>query len=272
MRKATSCNFSLNAGFWNFRSKRHIFIYLAMVYVLVLIFYLALAITGTFSFSHIFDVYSLNFLHSKTDTLHELLVNNFLALFPVFTLSSNYPIVACTLINNLTVQVDLISELFFSDTKMQVLGSSAMGFNPHYLLKLYTRKGNDPACLLEDRPDSDPEIVVVDTISKIGQWRHYAIALVVIASATLIAFCTDNVLMLTSITGSYPGVGVQYIIPSIIAIYGRRFSTLNIGAEVPRAVRSPFSSSLWPIAMLIWSAFIVLMVILESCHAFTYLP
>uniref|UniRef100_A0A9J2PWT4 Amino acid transporter transmembrane domain-containing protein n=1 Tax=Ascaris lumbricoides TaxID=6252 RepID=A0A9J2PWT4_ASCLU len=269
---AFMCHHSLPSLVTPMKSKRHIFIYLAMVYVLVSIFYLALAITGTFSFSHIFDVYSLNFLHNKTDTLHEILVNYFLALFPVFTLSSNYPIVACTLINNLTVQVDLISELFFSDMKMQFLGSSAMGFNPHYLYRLFTRKGNDSTCLLDDHSDSDPEIVVVDTISKIGRWRHYAIAFVVIASATLIAFCTDDVLILTSITGSYPGVGVQYIIPSIIAIYGRRFSTQNIGAEVPRAVRSPFSSSLWPTAMLIWSAFTVLMVTLESCHAFTYLP
>lgn len=91
------------------------------------------------------------------------------------------------------------------------------------VITLLFRKGNDSTCLLDDHSDSDPEIVVVDTISKIGRWRHYAIAFVVIASATLIAFCTDDVLILTSITGSYPGVGVQYIIPSIIAIYGRRY-------------------------------------------------
>ncbi|KHN89093.1 Transmembrane protein -like protein [Toxocara canis] len=260
---AFMCHHSLPSLITPMKSKRHVFFYLILVYALVLTFYLALAISGTFSFEHIFDVYSLNFLHNKTDAIQELFINYFLALFPVFTLTSNYPIVACTLVNNLTVLVDLVVELFLSNAKLQLFGSSAMGFSPDYVIRRYTRRIRSANHPIDEEAHSEDETFAIDSTSRLGRLRHHTIALVVVASATLIAVFTDNVLVLTSITGSYPGVGVQYIIPSLIAIYGRRFSQRIMGAQVPRSTRSPFSSSRWPKAMLLWSAFTVLMVTLN---------
>ncbi|VDM51073.1 unnamed protein product [Toxocara canis] len=200
---AFMCHHSLPSLITPMKSKRHVFFYLILVYALVLTFYLALAISGTFSFEHIFDVYSLNFLHNKTDAIQELFINYFLALFPVFTLTSNYPIVACTLVNNLTVLVDLVVELRIRSANHSI----------------------------DEEAHSEDETFAIDSTSRLGRLRHHTIALVVVASATLIAVFTDNVLVLTSITGSYPGVGVQYIIPSLIAIYGRR-----CGIKVPSSM------------------------------------
>lgn len=59
-------------------------------------------------------------------------------------------------------------------------------------------------------------------VAKPRPLRRYIVMVVLIGLATLIAMLTDNVLILAEITGSYPGVGVQYIIPSLIVIFARR--------------------------------------------------
>ena len=46
--------------------------------------------------------------------------------------------------------------------------------------------------------------------------------LLAVAPPILIAYATTNVEALVSITGSFPGVGVQYIIPVTLAISARR--------------------------------------------------
>lgn len=92
------------------RNKRGISIGLLAVYIVVLIFYIALSLTGAFAFQHVFDVYTLNFLHDETSaSLFYAILNHFLTLFPVFTLTTNYPIVANTLNNNLTVLFEMIN-------------------------------------------------------------------------------------------------------------------------------------------------------------------
>ncbi|VDK51908.1 unnamed protein product [Anisakis simplex] len=52
--------------------------------------------------------------------------------------------------------------------------------------------------------------------------RRYIVMCLLIGLCTLIALLTDDVLILAEITGSYPGVMVQNVIPSLIAIFGRR--------------------------------------------------
>lgn len=71
-------------------------------YILICIFYLFLALTGSFAFANLEDLYTLNFIPTadKSNIILRL-VEYFLALFPVFTLSASFPIIAITLRNNL---------------------------------------------------------------------------------------------------------------------------------------------------------------------------
>ncbi|KAM7353143.1 transmembrane protein 104 homolog isoform 2-T2 [Cochliomyia hominivorax] len=75
-------------------------------YIVICLFYILLAMTGIFAFERLEDLYTLNFIPDQTDDHSfnaELLVviDYFLALFPVFTLSASFPIIAITLRNNL---------------------------------------------------------------------------------------------------------------------------------------------------------------------------
>merc|ERR1719228_2827994 len=70
-------------------------------YLLILGFYFLLAFTGIFAFRDINDLYTLNFQPSSDDSWLLYYLHMFLSLFPVFTLSTNFPIIAITLSNNL---------------------------------------------------------------------------------------------------------------------------------------------------------------------------
>jgi hypothetical protein len=68
---------------------------LAADYLLVACFYMLLALTGIFAFSHLEDLYTLVFWRPGQP------IGYFLALFPVFTLSTSFPIIGVTLRSNL---------------------------------------------------------------------------------------------------------------------------------------------------------------------------
>ncbi|KAF8771314.1 Transmembrane protein 104 like protein [Argiope bruennichi] len=79
-------------------------------YLLILLFYVLLSFTGIFAFEHPNSLYTLNFEPqncNSSSTGESIIPENFaflryfLALFPVFTLSTNFPIIAITLRNNL---------------------------------------------------------------------------------------------------------------------------------------------------------------------------
>ncbi|XP_043289245.1 transmembrane protein 104 homolog [Venturia canescens] len=80
---------------------------LSVDYILIAIFYLLLALTGAFAFQHLDDLYTLDFGPrgsgdcSKSTNFFMVITEYFLALFPVFTLSTSFPIIAITLRNNL---------------------------------------------------------------------------------------------------------------------------------------------------------------------------
>jgi hypothetical protein len=60
-----------------------------------------LAFTGIFAFSELNDLYTLNFQPTKGEAWYLAVIHYFLSLFPVFTLSTNFPIITITLRNNL---------------------------------------------------------------------------------------------------------------------------------------------------------------------------
>uniref|UniRef100_A0A182PE15 Amino acid transporter transmembrane domain-containing protein n=1 Tax=Anopheles epiroticus TaxID=199890 RepID=A0A182PE15_9DIPT len=96
------CHHSLPSLLTPIANKGRLKALVSLDYVLIGGFYLALALTGIFAFADIKDLYTLNFVPSA-DQANGLLkvVEYFLALFPVFTLSASFPIVAITLRNNL---------------------------------------------------------------------------------------------------------------------------------------------------------------------------
>ena len=83
---------------------------LGLDYLLIASFYLILSYTGIFAFPSVPDLYTLAFKPSDSSgNLPLQIADYFLALFPVFTLSTNFPIIAITLGNNLET---IITESF----------------------------------------------------------------------------------------------------------------------------------------------------------------
>lgn len=99
------CHHSLPSLITPINEKKSILKLLAADYLLILLFYYLLAFTGVFAFKHLEDLYTLNFqpdpcYRDKTPgVVYGLQI--FLLMFPVFTLSTNFPIIAITLRNNL---------------------------------------------------------------------------------------------------------------------------------------------------------------------------
>jgi hypothetical protein len=73
-------------------------------YTCIMIFYLLLSYTGVLAFGKdLNDFYTLNFLpdNKETQNTFMLIIDYYLSLFPVFTISASFPIIGITLRNNL---------------------------------------------------------------------------------------------------------------------------------------------------------------------------
>lgn len=95
------CHHSLPGLIAPIRGKSRLGLHLFFDYAIIAMFYLLLAFTGAFAFAHLNDLYTLNFVPTDNDNIFLEIVEYFLALFPVFTLSTSFPIIAITLRNNL---------------------------------------------------------------------------------------------------------------------------------------------------------------------------
>lgn len=95
------CHHSLPGLIAPIRGKTRLGLHLFFDYAIIAIFYLLLAFTGAYAFAHLNDLYTLNFIPTDSDNIFLETVEYFLALFPVFTLSTSFPIIAITLRNNL---------------------------------------------------------------------------------------------------------------------------------------------------------------------------
>ncbi|GMT06213.1 hypothetical protein PENTCL1PPCAC_28387 [Pristionchus entomophagus] len=232
---AFMCHHSLPSLITPMSSKHMIFSKMAGVYALVIAFYFTLSLTGAFTFEKVQDVYTLNFLHDENASWGYFIIDHFLALFPVFTLSTNYPIVAITLINNVKVLRNLVAP-------------------PRY--------GEDEERLVDADPLADDEPVVTRNIKR-RSLGDVLIPILAIGLPTLISFFSDNVLFLASATGSYPGVFVQFLIPCLLVIRARQYSAAFLQTSVPFKHASPFTSQFWPFAVLAWAAFSIVMTTLN---------
>lgn len=105
------CHHSLPGLISPIRGKNKLGIHLSLDYILISIFYLLLAFSGSFAFAQLNDLYTLNFVPADDENDSKIqIIDYFLALFPVFTLSTSFPIIAITLRNNL-------QSLFFDTTR-----------------------------------------------------------------------------------------------------------------------------------------------------------
>ncbi|MFH4981243.1 hypothetical protein AB6A40_007952 [Gnathostoma spinigerum] len=240
---AFMCHHSLPGLITPMRRKSGLMLGLVFVYLLVVSFYLAISVSGSFAFRNVFDVYSLEFLNNAIGfRVPDIIIGYFLAFFPVFTLTTNFPIVATTLCNNLYVLLELIGDL-----------SSNVSEERERLL-------NDDSIV-----DNVPIPVIRASHSASASVR-WLILFFVLFIPMVISLSTDNVLLLSALTGSYPGVGVQFVIPCLLIIGARRYATEILEFNVPDSSSSPFKSFIWPWAIFIWSLFTVIMVTLNLCE------
>ena len=184
-------------------------------FCLILIFYLLLAYTGAFRYplEDLKDVYTLNFFNpSAMHVTLRVVLGYYLALFPVFTLSTTFPIVSITLRENLKA-------LF---------------------LKLFKRW----------RGDKEFHVVI----------ERIVFPLLAIVPPILMPFATTNVEVLVSVTGSLPGVGVQYVIPATLAFVGRHV-IMKKYKKYENKHRSPFSYPVFLIILLIWTGISTVLII-----------
>ena len=95
------CQHSLPGMITPMKSKKYVFPMLAADYGLIFIFYSVMCYTAVFRFGgELQDIYTLNFLDNSRVWRP---LAYYLALFPVFTLSTNFPIISVTLLDNLRV-------------------------------------------------------------------------------------------------------------------------------------------------------------------------
>lgn len=84
------------------KNKEKISQILSIDYFLIGLLYLFLALTGIFAFNELKDLYTLNFIPTSDQQSIVLKgIEYFLALYPVLTLTTSFPIIAITLRNNL---------------------------------------------------------------------------------------------------------------------------------------------------------------------------
>jgi len=204
------CHHSIPSLVTPISNKHNIFRLFAADYILILIFYILVAMTGIFSFAYVHDLYTINFFSDRCDETNDVtniaFLQYFIVLFPVFTLSTNFPIIGITLRNNLQT-------IFLKE-------------NVQYGVFI----------------------------------RCFLFPVIVIAIPTLIAFATNDLQLLVGVTGSYPGAGVQYIVPALLVFRSRRKLAEEVGDGYKNQHASPFRHPFWVIFVFVWSAICIVFI------------
>lgn len=226
------CHHSLPSLVTPWREKRHLFPLLAADYMLILGFYTLLSFTGIFTFPELHDMYTLDF-QPNSDTGNSIIpripvLQYFLSLFPVFTLSTNFPIIAITLRNNLR-------SLFLRDES----ASSQLGSKS----RSSTQGGTPP-------PQSRKQVLV----------ERFIFPLLALLPPVAIALATESVEFLVGFTGSYAGAFIQYIIPVALVHRARKQVLEALGLGVKNQHASPFRHGAWLIFVLVWAVACVTLV------------
>ena len=97
------CQHSIPGLLQPIRDKKYVKFLIPLDFSVITVFYIALGLTAIFAFKEVNDLYSIEFWEETEDqdTSNSLIIiSYFLALFPIFTTGTNYPILAITLKNN----------------------------------------------------------------------------------------------------------------------------------------------------------------------------
>jgi hypothetical protein len=217
------CQHSLPGMITPMRTKRGVFWIILLDFSFILAFYLLLAFTGSFLFTYkdLNDVYTLNFFQSY-EALEPIgdrvlsVLGYYLALFPVFTLSTNFPIISITLRENLKALARIVVKPWLGEKQFPWLIDRILF----------------------------PFLAVVPPLG--------------------IAFATTNVEVLVSVTGSFPGIGVQYVIPATLAFAGKYIITRKLKLEYNNKYKSPFSYVWFLVIVLVWTGVSVALIIADD--------
>ena len=217
------CQHSLPGMITPMKTKKNVLWMTFADFSLILFSYLLLTYTAAFRFSTstLKDIYTLNFFNSSaTHVSVRVVLGYYLALFPVFTLSTNFPIISITLRENL--------------------------------------KALFRAMFKRWRGDRDFHFLVT----------HMLFPLLAVCPPIIIAFFTENVEALVSITGSYPGVGVQYVIPVTLAIAAKTVIQKEFSINYDNKHRSRFSY--WPIFIFVgvWTVVSFILIVADDALKF----
>ena len=157
-------------------------------------------------------------------------IGYFLNLFPVFVCWTSYPIIAITLKKNL-IQL-------FAGTISPAADVA--------------RSRADKELLQAGTGSAHPATVA----PKVPLWKRLLFPTIAGVLPLTIAVATRDFELLVDITGSYPGIGVEFVIPTLLVVFGRRWvqqqqSTAK-GGKVINLHRSPFHHKWWPWAIFGW--------------------
>lgn len=221
------CQHSLPGMITPMRTKKNIFLLVLADFVLILAFYLLLTYTGVFLFPQdvLNDLYTLNFFtqFSRSSPVGDQILavlGYYLALFPVFTLSTSFPIISITLKENLKALTLLVLRLF--------------------------------------------------RLKEVDKQFHWAVIsrlvfpVLAITPPICLAFIIQDLTVLVSITGSFPGIAIQYVIPVTLAFAGKFIITRRLNAKYENKYKSPFSFLVFLLVVLGWTAISVGLILTED--------
>mmetsp|Transcript_16118 Transcript_16118/g.33213 ORF Transcript_16118/g.33213 Transcript_16118/m.33213 type:complete len:386 (+) Transcript_16118:375-1532(+) len=215
------CHHSIPGLISPLQKKRKVNLLMFLVYCGILVFYLLLSSTALFAYGdsnlsddcksvypcQIDSLYTYNFLNSS-----RVVISYYLGLFPVFTLTSNYPLIAITLRNN--------------------------------MMKIFTFGENAPWAQGNNR-------------------RQYLFALIASLPSLLLAAVFTQVDVLVSLTGSYAGLFIEFVIPVTLVYFARKEMKEKYPGE-PNPYKSPFQNIAWLIGILIVAGLSLIVVTLQN--------
>lgn len=192
---AFMCQHSLPSMITPISKKRGLTVLLGFDFIAAALFYALITFTAINRFDHkdIDDEYSNNF----SPDVAPAVPSYYIRLFPVFTLSTSFPIIGVTLRNNLKL--------------------------------LFHREGREFP-------------FVIDRI---------VFPLAALIPPVALAFVTENLELLVGITGSYAGVGVQYVIPAMLVWCARHKMKNVVYYNNPH--QSVFGSDKWVCIVCFWA-------------------
>ena len=214
------CQHSLPGLITPMKSKKNVLILIAAEFMLSLTLYHLVSFTGAYRFplKELHDLYTINFFTVSTLSAGETaltVIGYYLVLYPVFALSTSFPVVSITLRENLKGLARFIARRWIKDKPFPWL---------------------------------------IDRI---------LFPILAIAPPIIIAFATENIEILVSITGSFPGIGVQYVIPATLVLASRYAIKRKFG-KYDNAHKSPFGHIAFFIGIFIWTVVSIILIVADD--------